>query len=196
MKNWLKQTSTIGGFLSLAATGLQTYKSGGDWVTVVLAVITAALLIVKDGKFLAGLCFCALLGGAQTACAKIPMTPASQIDVATEIGCAFLGSAKEAASNEAAPAALRECYGEITAALPFVSVGGCRQVLPKVFKAADSLKGVPPEDYGKKLNEALLSIGRDAVDVAVWDPRSVDWSRLLALRKGRCRDLAGALGVK
>jgi FAD/FMN-containing dehydrogenase len=55
MKNWLKQTSTIGGLLSLAISGVQAYQSGGDVVSAVLAVLGGALLLVKDGKFLKGL---------------------------------------------------------------------------------------------------------------------------------------------
>lgn len=55
MKKWLKQTSTIGGFLSIAITGLQAVQSGGDWITVSLSVLSGALLLVNDGKFLSGL---------------------------------------------------------------------------------------------------------------------------------------------
>ena len=52
---WIFQTSTIGGLLSLAITAVQLAKSGGDGLTIALGVLSAAMLLVNDGKFLKGI---------------------------------------------------------------------------------------------------------------------------------------------
>lgn len=95
--NWLKQTSTIGGILSLAVTGIQAVQSGGDGMTVTLAVLSAALLLVNDGKFLAGLCVILFVGGAQAGCGAsfpdLPISDEDKIDIAITAGCSAAASA-------------------------------------------------------------------------------------------------------
>jgi hypothetical protein len=55
MKKWLLQTSTIGGLLGIAITGIQLIQSGATALAVASGTISALLLLVNDGAFLKGL---------------------------------------------------------------------------------------------------------------------------------------------
>jgi hypothetical protein len=99
MKKWLLQTSTIGGLIGLAINGIQLAQHGGGVLTIVLGVLSAALLLVNDGKFLKGLAPVLLLGFVVSACASIPLPIETQKQIAVEAACVAL--AQEQCLNSA-----------------------------------------------------------------------------------------------
>lgn len=48
MKNWLNQKTTWLGLFAAAIAGLEAYQSGGTNVTVLIAVLSALGLLLKD----------------------------------------------------------------------------------------------------------------------------------------------------
>lgn len=179
MKNWLKQTSTIGGLLSLAATGLQAYQTDGNAVTVVMAVISAALLLVKDGTFLTGLSLVMLLSTTQTACSAISIPVETQVAAATAVGCAVIEESG--------------CYAELSAALPELTADTCPDTVSAVLAAAVKIQAADSED---RASEILSSLADVVLYSDSWDPTRVDVSALRSLESGNCSRLGKYLGVQ
>jgi hypothetical protein len=172
MKKWLKQKTTITGIIFLIMTGLQAYQSGGDVITAVLAVLSAALLYIKDGKFLSGLCFVALVGQVSTSCASVPIPKDEQVKTAVVIGCNFMEQAG--------------CFEDaaIQAAFPNISLKTCPDTIEYLSEAAEIvISGGSPEQ------KALAVL--DKIDLKMFDP-----SKLSGLKNASCAKAANALGVK
>lgn len=182
MKNWLKQTSTIGGLLSLVLTGLHAYQSGLDAVTIAIATISAALLLVNDGKFLAGLCAVLFIGSMSSACATVPIT-GDTIKAAASIGCAVAQSSG--------------CFEELQDGFPGLSADVCTQVIGAAVSAAveiqNNFESMPREDAAVKSVNPMFGL-LDTVNRENWDPLDVDLSRIGL--DSSCRKLGKALGVK
>ncbi|OHB75596.1 MAG: hypothetical protein A2Z25_14620 [Planctomycetes bacterium RBG_16_55_9] len=100
MKNWLTQTSTIVGLLMVAATGLQLYQTGGDWITVTLGVISGLALLIRDGavggpKTMLIACLALSELGTMACGASVddlPISDAQKIEIAVQAGCAAAAS--------------------------------------------------------------------------------------------------------
>lgn len=171
MKNWLKQTSTVGGILSLVITGLQAYQSGGDVLTAVLAVLSSALLLVRDGQFLAGLCALVFVGS-MSACATFPVSQNAQLEAAAIVACSLMEQAG--------------CFedAEIQGAFPSISADTCTDTVLYLGEAAEiAAAGGDPTQTAC----AVL----DRLDLDGFDP-----AKLAGLEKGSCAQVARALGVK
>ena len=184
MKKWLKQTSTIGGLLTIAIAGVQTYQSGGDVLAAILAVLGGALLLVRDGKFLAGLCVLCFVGG--TSCASVPIPKDAQISAATSIGCAVIEEAG--------------CYDELKAALPGLNNTSCVEIVNQALTIAEQAKNIWKNDrseYSDQLNKLLSTIPEGTIDLGYWDPLGVvDPQKIASMRNGKCSTIIRSLGVK
>lgn len=123
------------------------------------------------------------LGLTCTACAKIPIPAASQVQAATIIGCAVL---KESG-----------CYDELATVFPGMQESTCPATLEALLKAADELKEMSADDVARltsaKLSEINNSVG---INYELWDPSKVDVQKIVKLRNGSCAKLTKALGVK
>lgn len=166
MKNWLKQTSTIGGFLMLAITGVEAAQSGGNWYTVALAVLSAALMVVRDGKFLAGLCALLMVGQVSSGCASVQLPVDQQIT----IGCA----AMEVAG----------CFEGIQDVFPGINASNCPDRINYLNDIViASASGKPSIDTAKVVASKI-------------DLSKVDITKLQTLRRASCRNAETLLGVK
>ena len=97
MKKWLLQTSTLGGLIGLALAAINAIQSGLTPLNVAGAVLSAALVLVKDGAFLKGLsmaCLAGLLVGSLTACGGIKLPEGVTAAVAIDVSCQALAQSK------------------------------------------------------------------------------------------------------
>lgn len=172
MKKWLFQTSTIGGLTSLLATGIQLYQSGGNAMTVFLGVLTAALLLVRDGKFLAGLAALLFVGGSSVSCSYLPIPQDVQVKAAVTVGCNLMDQAN--------------CFADISiqAAFPGISRETCPDTISYLGEAAQIVTA------GGTPAQTTLAV-LDKVDLDKFDP-----SKIAGLEKASCSRAARALGVK
>jgi hypothetical protein len=183
MKKWLLQTSTIGGLILLTITGIQAYQSSGDALTAVLAVLTLALLLVKDGKFLAGLVVMLFVVHMSAACASIPMSKPAQVKTAVSIGCAVLSASG--------------CFDDVQDAFPGLNAVTCSSVINSAVDVAlevqHNFKTYPREEASIKSLGSLMELS-EIVKNENWDPLKVKPESLNP--KSSCRQAARALGVK
>ena len=172
MKNWLKQTSTIGGFISLIITGLHAYQSGGDVMTSVLAVLSGALLLTRDGKFLAGLAVLLFVGNASAGCASISVPKDVQVKSAITVGCSLMEQSG--------------CFSDVSiqAVFPCISSASCPATIEYLVDSAEIAK------YGGTPEQTALAV-IDKIDLEKFDPFEI-----AGLRNASCSRLASALGVK
>ena len=164
MKNWLKQTSTIGGFLTLAITGVQAYQSGGDVLTAVLAVLTAALLLTRDGKFLKGLSAFALFITVSS-CTEIPVPKDVQEVAAITAVCA---SAQK-----------YDCFKELQGVLPGIDENNCIERVRYLMQFAKQL-AADHED----VNDLVEN----------WDPNKLNLASVSKIETTECGKIGEALG--
>ena len=149
MEKWLKQKTTITGLITLVMTGIQLHQSGGDWATVALGILSAALLWVKsegaaEKLFIAGLF---IVAASQQGCASIPIPKDAQIAAATSVGCAVIEEAG--------------CYDELRAALPGLNETSCVEIVNQALTIAEQAKNTWKNDrseYSEQLNKILATI--------------------------------------
>jgi hypothetical protein len=187
MKNWMKQQTTIAGFLGVAITGVQAYQSGGDWATVALAVLSAALLWIKSDQAKNIFAFLVLsFAVSSQACASIPIPKSAQVAAAVPVACAIVDATG--------------CYKELQGAFPGIDKASCTQVVDNVLKLAENAKEIYDRNttiYGEELNKMMSTIQDGQIDLGHWDPLSVvDPRKIAAMRNGKCSKLVKSLGVK
>lgn len=163
-------------------TGAQAYQSGGDVVTAILAVLTAAMLLVKDGKFLAGLCALAFIGQMNTGCGSSIPTP----EVA-KIGVGAACIAIEASG----------CFEDVQGAFPGLNAATCTSVLFDAVNVAievqKNFETLPKEEAAANSVDPILSIA-EKVNAENWDPLKVSPESIRP--NSSCRKVARNLGVK
>jgi hypothetical protein len=136
MKKWITQTSTIFGLLMLVVGALQAYKTGGDWVTVAIGVISGLALLINDknaGKGAAALVLFGLLEGSATACAGLQLPSDITASTAENVACNALYQS--------------DCFGDVLASVG-INHGTCAadidaMINGKVQLDFTKLKGLP-----------------------------------------------------
>lgn len=117
----------------LAITGVQLAQSGGDWMTVVLGVLSSALLLVKDGKFLKGLAPVLLVGLVATSCAGLQLPSDVSPSTVENVACNALYQS--------------QCFGDILTSVG-INHGTCEAdidalIRGKVAIDTSKIKGLP-----------------------------------------------------
>lgn len=120
----------------LVVGALQAYKTGGDWVTVAIGVISGLALLINDknaGKGAAALVLFGLLEGSATACAGLQLPSDITASTAENVACNALYQS--------------DCFGDVLASVG-INHGTCAadidaMINGKVQLDFTKLKGLP-----------------------------------------------------